>query len=70
MDINFTYKIRYSHKDCITHNHISFLDLSYDEAYFYCLQRAIIPIFYGKCNNKSESAIINLESAIIKHEEF
>ena len=27
--------------------------LSYDEPYFYCLQRAIIPIFYGKCNNKS-----------------
>ena len=51
---------------------IAFLNslLSYDEAYFYCLQRAIIPIFYGKCNNKSESAIINLESAIIKHEEF
>ena len=30
-----------------------FIFLSYDEPYFYCLRRAIIPIFYGKCNNKS-----------------
>ena len=30
-----------------------YLHLSYDKAYFYCLQSAIIPIFYGKCNNKS-----------------